>query len=52
MKIFDIYDAHLHDKKFIHGKNRFVLPVCIGGVRIVEGIPDSVIVKSIKDCME
>ena len=44
-----IYDAHLHDKKFIHGKNRFVLPVHIGETRIIENIPDSVITKVLKE---
>lgn len=51
LKLSSIYNAHLHDKKFIHGKNRFILPTGIGGVRIVEGIPDSIIIKSLRDCM-
>lgn len=37
--IEDIMKAHLYDKKFIHGKNRFVLPVKIGSVKIKEDIP-------------
>ena len=44
-----IYDAHLHDKKFIHGKNRFVLPVKIGRVRIVENVPDAIIRNVLKE---
>lgn len=52
LKLSAIYDAHLHDKKFIHGKNRFVLPSGIGHVKIVEGIPDSVVVGSIRENME
>lgn len=51
IKLSSIYNAHLHDKKFIHGKNRFVLPTGIGSVRIVEGVPDQVIISSIKDYM-
>ena len=42
-----IYNALLHDKKFIRGKNRFVLPIGIGKVRIVEDIPEAVIKKAI-----
>ncbi len=38
-----IYKAHLHDKKFIHRKNRFVLPAKIGRVKVVEGVPDEVV---------
>ncbi|MCX5716602.1 MAG: 3-dehydroquinate synthase [Candidatus Omnitrophica bacterium] len=42
-----IYAAHLRDKKFIHGKNRFVLPIKIGKVKVVEGIPEKTIRKAI-----
>lgn len=49
LKLADIYDAHLHDKKFIHGKNRFVLPVRIGRVRIVENVPTAVIRNILKE---
>ena len=42
-----IYNSLLHDKKFIRGRNRFVLPEGIGRVRIVENVPESVIKKSI-----
>lgn len=37
-----------HDKKFQAGKNRFVLATKIGHVKIVEGVPLSVIKKAIK----
>jgi len=37
-----------HDKKFIHAKNRFVLPVRIGRVIIKEGIPEKLIIEAIK----
>jgi len=42
-----IYEAHLYDKKFSAGRNRFVLPMGIGRVKIVEGIPDKLIKKAI-----
>jgi len=45
-----IYEAHLHDKKFIRGMNRFVLPEKIGRVRVVEGVPDRVIKDAIRQC--
>jgi len=37
-----------YDKKFIHGINRFVLPVSIGKVVIREGIPESVVREEIE----
>ncbi len=43
----DIFSAQEHDKKFIRGKNRFVLPVKIGKVVIRENIPKTLIKKSI-----
>ncbi|MBU4312994.1 MAG: 3-dehydroquinate synthase [Candidatus Omnitrophica bacterium] len=43
----NIFSAQEHDKKFIHGKNRFVLPVKIGKVVVKEGIPRSLIKDSI-----
>ncbi|MFH1782404.1 MAG: 3-dehydroquinate synthase [Candidatus Omnitrophota bacterium] len=36
-----------HDKKFIHGKNRFVLPAKIGKVVIKEGVPVDLVRRSI-----
>ena len=42
-----IYGALGHDKKFIRGKNRFVLPAGIGKVRIVEDIPERIIREAI-----
>lgn len=45
-----LHRAYLHDKKFIHGRNRFVLPVRIGAVKIAEGISDSVIKEAIASC--
>lgn len=45
----DVYRSHLHDKKFIRGRNRFILPTKIGAVRQVEGVSDSVIVNVLKN---
>lgn len=43
----NILSAYTHDKKFIHGKNRFVLPVKIGKVVIKEDVPESVVKEAI-----
>ena len=40
-----------HDKKFISGKNRFVLARAIGKVVVREGVPDAVIRKAVKALM-
>jgi len=45
----NILSAESRDKKFIHGKNRFVLPVRIGKVVVKEGIPGHLIKKSVRD---
>lgn len=42
-----VYDTLLHDKKFVRGITRLVLPLSIGRVRIVDGIPEAVIKKAI-----
>lgn len=47
VKISAVVSAQEHDKKFIRGRNRFVLPVKIGKVVIRENIPVSLIKKSI-----
>jgi 3-dehydroquinate synthetase len=39
--------AQEHDKKFIHGKNRFVLPLRIGKVTVKESIPYSIVKDSV-----
>jgi 3-dehydroquinate synthase len=39
----NILSSQSHDKKFIHGKNRFVLPVKIGKVIVKEDIPEALI---------
>lgn len=43
LKLKDIFNALSHDKKFIYGRNRFVLPVAIGRVEIYQDIPLSLI---------
>ena len=43
LSLSKIYTALLRDKKFIRGKNRFVLPAGIGRVRVAEGIPEAII---------
>jgi len=48
LRISDIYEAHLRDKKFVHGKNRLILPTGIGSVKVVEGVPDPVIKSVLK----
>ncbi|MBI5143522.1 MAG: 3-dehydroquinate synthase [Candidatus Omnitrophica bacterium] len=48
VSISRIYNAYLHDKKFIHRKNRFVLPTRIGSVKITEGVPERIVKDVIK----
>jgi len=48
LKFNKIYEAHLHDKKFMKTRNRFVLPFSPGRVGVVESIPESVISEAIK----
>lgn len=43
----NVLSALTHDKKFIHGKNRFVLPCGIGKTIVKEDIPQDLIKKSI-----
>ncbi len=44
-----IYDALCHDKKFMHGINRFVLPVRIGRVKVVKNVPEDLIMEAIRE---
>lgn len=37
-----------HDKKFVGGKNRFVLMTKVGQVKVLENIPQAVIIKAIQ----
>ena len=48
LSFLKIYEALGHDKKFIRGKNRFVLPLSIGRVKVVENIPEQIIKEVIK----
>ena len=41
-----------HDKKFIRGKNRFVLALQIGKVKVVEGVPLRLIQGALKQFMD
>ena len=47
VKLTSILKAMAHDKKFKAKKNRFVLATRVGQVKVVEGIPESVIRKSL-----
>jgi len=46
-----IYEAHLHDKKFSSGKNRFILASKIGYAKAVDGVADSVVRNALKSCI-
>jgi len=48
LRVEDIMHAQSHDKKFIHGKNRFILPKKIGSVIIKEDIPVKLIESILK----
>ena len=43
-----VMDACRYDKKFISGVNRFVVPVSIGRVRVIESVPLGIIQKAVK----
>ena len=47
-----ILSAQSRDKKFIHGKNRFVLPAGIGRVVVKEGIPERLVKEAIQSLYE
>jgi 3-dehydroquinate synthase len=49
--IENIMKSMRHDKKFIDGVNRFVLPVKIGKIRIVKGIKENLVKDVIKKRM-
>ncbi len=44
-----IFEALCHDKKFMQGINRFILPTKIGKVKIVKNISKKLIVEAIKE---
>ena len=47
VRLSDIFDRMRHDKKFVAGKNRFVLARSIGRVGIVENVPADIISRAI-----
>lgn len=49
VSIGGILRAHEYDKKFVAGTNRFVLPVKIGAVTVVENVPAKVIRDVLRD---
>lgn len=50
-RLADMIRAMTHDKKFKARKNRFVLPLKIGSVKVVEGIPAGIVKDAIKAYM-
>ena len=48
IKIAKIMGLMRHDKKFVAGRNRFVLAAKIGQVKVVENIPTGIIIQSIR----
>lgn len=48
IKLPKIMDIMRHDKKFVAGRNRFVLASRIGQVKVVENIPTEIITSAIK----
>jgi 3-dehydroquinate synthase len=52
LAITKIYEAHLHDKKFANGRNRFILASRIGSAGTVDGVADSVIRNALKSCIK
>lgn len=52
LKFKNIYESHLHDKKFSRKKNRFVLPTGIGRARVIEAVSDSAIRSVIKEYLQ
>lgn len=51
VRLRDILDIMKHDKKFLAGKNRFVLARRIGQVKVVEGVSLKVIRNAVKKIM-
>ena len=50
IKTTDILKIMKHDKKFVGGKNRFVLVRSIGKVKVVDSIPKTIISEAIQSC--
>jgi len=47
IKVKDIIEALSYDKKFVSGVNRFILPKKIGSVKVVDGVPQKLILSVI-----
>ena len=50
-KVADIMRVMRHDKKFVAGRNRFVLVSSLGKVKVVEGVGDDIIKSAIRKYM-
>jgi 3-dehydroquinate synthase len=48
LSLHKIFKALLHDKKFIQGTIRLILPVSIGRVRLVDDVPEKIVKKAIE----
>jgi len=51
VKLSDILNHMRHDKKFVAGRNRFVLVQSIGRVRVVANVPRNIISRAIRSLM-
>ena len=51
VELHRILKAEAYDKKFLRGKNRYVLPVAIGKVKVVEGVSYATIRRVLKDAL-
>lgn len=47
-----VLDAMKRDKKFIHGRNRFVLLEKVGKARVVEDVDPGLVEKSLRACLD
>ena len=52
MSVEEIMQSYSYDKKFTKGSNRFVLPVKIGSVEIIESIPELPIRSALSEYVE
>jgi len=52
IRMSDVLSMIPRDKKSLHGKNRFVLPVRIGETKVVEGVPSSLIKEALTSAQQ
>ncbi|MEA3305458.1 MAG: 3-dehydroquinate synthase, partial [Candidatus Omnitrophota bacterium] len=52
LKASKILSRYCHDKKFIDGTNRFVLPIKIGKVKLTENVPAKLIKDAVDEIIE